>query len=105
MRSWIQDPVTLKLIPKDEYYARETGKRLQIMGDITPFVSPVTGEVIHSRAQLREHNLKHGVTNIADYSPEFFAKKAKERNELLTGKSNRDCRINTILQAIQDHGG
>ena len=108
MRSWIQDPVTHKLIPRDEYYAREGGgnalDRLQIIGDLEPFLSPVSGEIITSRSQLREHNLRHGVTNTADYGPDWFTRKAKERNALLSGTSNKQDRINTLLRAFAQHG-
>jgi hypothetical protein len=97
--------VTLKLIPKDEYFARENEARLQIMGDIEPFLSPVSGELITSRGQLREHNRRHGVTNAADYGPQWFERKAKEREALLTGKSNKQDRIETILKAFAKHGG
>jgi hypothetical protein len=109
MRSWIQDPITHQLIPANEYRRREgtdnTADKVQIIADITPFLSPVTGEVISSRSQLREHNRVNGVTNTADYGPQWFERKAKERADLLTGKSNKKERIETILRAIAEHGG
>lgn len=105
MPSWIQDPLTHKLIPKHEYRPRDAFDRLEIIGDIDPFISPVTGELINSRSQLREHNRVNGVTNMADYGPDWFDRKAKERADLLTGKSNKKERIDTILRAIAEHGG
>jgi len=104
MPSWIQDPKTLKLIPKDDYYRnQDSGSGLQIMGDLQPFVSPITGETIYTRSQLRAHNNQHGVTNLADYGPDWFDKKAKERQQQIKGTKNQ--RIETILRAIAEHGG
>lgn len=56
-----------------------------VIGPLEPFVSPVTGETISSREQLRRHNRAHGVTNSQDYSPEFLARRAKERHREATG--------------------
>ncbi len=103
MPSWIQDPKTLKLIPKEEYYRDQERGALQIMGDLQPFVSPVTGETIYTRSQLREHNRQHGVTNLADYGPDWFDKKAKERQQQIRGTKQQ--RIETILRAFAEHGG
>ena len=58
---YIQDPVTLKLVPAHEYRRPEPSAP-QVLPDIAPFRSPVTGEEITSRPQLREHNRRHGVT-------------------------------------------
>jgi len=40
---------------------------LQVVGDIEPFVSTVDKSIINSRSTLREHNLKHDVTNTQDF--------------------------------------
>lgn len=53
-RSWVQDPHTLKLIPKDEYRPRlEAG--FFVMDDIKPYRSMATGEMVMGRRQHREH--------------------------------------------------
>lgn len=61
-----------------------------VHGDLQPFVSHVDGSEISDRRQLREHNRRHGVTNSADYSPEYMAKKAKERHDRMTGNTKED---------------
>jgi ribosomal protein L35AE/L33A len=64
-RSWIQDPVTHKLIPKEEYESPpEAG--FFVMGDINPYKSMVTGEMIQGRAQHREHLRRHNVVEVGN---------------------------------------
>jgi hypothetical protein len=106
MPSWVQDPNTGKLIPKDEYVPKGASRH-EIMVDIEPFVSPVDGSFISSRSQLREHNKRHGVTNIRDYGDGYFERKAHERNEVLQGKTpqSRKERIEALREAIAKHEG
>lgn len=103
-RSWIQDPETGKLIPKDEYLREQALKSAYTRGDIEPFVSPIDGKPIYSRRQLRDHNLKHGVTDMRDYGPQWFERKAKERADAMTGKSDRAARIDAIRRSLYQHG-
>ena len=64
-RSWVQDPVTLELVPKDEYTPRgPTGPF--ILGDIQPYKSMVTGEMIQGRRQHREHLRQHGCIEVGN---------------------------------------
>lgn len=74
------------------------------MPDLEPFVSPVDGKVVSGRAALREHDRRHGVTNIADYK-ETWEKAAKERARLFTPgtKYDRERRIERIKAAIEQH--
>lgn len=50
---YIQDPVTLKLIPASEYDASPCGP--YVLGDIDPYRSMATGEIVGGRRQHREH--------------------------------------------------
>lgn len=75
---YIQDPITLELVPAHQYRAPAT-KVHEIQGDIEPFVSPIDQTVISSRAHLREHNRRHNVTHANDYSPEFLAQRKRQR--------------------------
>ena len=84
MPKWRQDSKTHKLILIDESPQR-TGSLLGIHGDISSFVSPVDGSVISDRAQLREHNKRNNVVNADEFSPEFYARKAKERADFYQG--------------------
>lgn len=104
MPSWIQDPQTGKLIPKEEYRrGMPLGPRIQ--PDIDAFISPVDGKPIYSRRQLREHNARHGVTNVADYGESWFERKASERAAELKCESSRSRRdrIEAIQRALARH--
>lgn len=74
---YIQHPITHELVPAEEY-ERPSARHHIVQGDIEPFISPIDKTVISSRAHLREHNLRHGVTNSADYTPEFLARRREQ---------------------------
>ena len=102
VKSYIQ--INGKLIPKDEYSGNNVrGLRSpNIIPDLTPFQSPIDGQIITTRSMLKRHNKAHGVTNSADYSKEFMAKKQHEREMRLQGATKDDTaeRIEAIKQAI-----
>lgn len=64
-KSWVQDPETLKLIPKDEYQPRSQAGFF-VMGDIQPYKSMITGEMITGRRQHREHLRQHGCIEVGN---------------------------------------
>lgn len=99
-KSWIQ--INGKLVPKEEAHLYDS-KGVMILPDIEPFKSPITGEVIRGRSHLRQHMREHGVTNIADYSSEYFHKKHIERSQALLGqtKEARAERIAALKQALE----
>ena len=88
-QTWVQHPITGKLIPKDEY-VRPESHTAYIQGNIDSFVSPIDGRVIGDRKHLRDHNREHGVTNSADYSHDFMLKRSGERIERMTGQTKED---------------
>jgi hypothetical protein len=100
--SYVLDSETLKLVPKEEFYSRQRVGAPCVHGDIDSFVSPVDGSIIGSRSDLREHNKKHGVTDMRDYGENYFQKKQAEREAILSGKSRseRQGRIDAIQEAI-----
>jgi hypothetical protein len=98
-KSWIQCTVTGKLIPRDEYVRPSRKSSAMVMGDIKPFVSTVTGEVISTRPQLEQHNKDNNVTNTADFSKEYVAGKANARLRDQAAEGKRD-RIDAIQRAI-----
>ena len=103
---FIQHPETGKLIPADEYVRPDTTKSAYVMGDINPFVSPISKELIDDRGKLRRHNKRHGVTNVADYSPDHFKKaeiNRKNEREGRTAQAKRE-RVETIKAAMHKHG-
>lgn len=64
-KSWVQDPETLELVPKDEYIQRgPTGPF--VMGELQPYRSMVTGEMIEGRRQHREHLRAHGCIEVGN---------------------------------------
>ena len=104
MPSWIQCPQTGKLIPKNEY-VHPDNRAPFILSDITSFRSPIDGTLIDDRGKLRRHNLRHGVTDSRDYSPEYYARKQQQSNETVMGttaKAKRE-RIAEIQRAIALH--
>jgi len=105
MTTWVQDPITHKLILKEEYHSRDKGG-LYIHGNIDPFISPITKEVISDRRQLREHMKEHGVTNSADYSKDFMRKRSTERTNEMVGKTEaaRAERRELINRELRKYG-
>lgn len=64
-KSWVQDPETLELVPKDERVP-STSEAPFIVGDIAPYRSMITGEVIPGRRQHREHLRQHGCIEVGN---------------------------------------
>ena len=100
-RTWVQDPKTGKLIPKEEY-RREVDHSAYIQGDIASFVSPIDGRVISDRSHLRRHNAEHGVTNSQDYSSAFLLDRSKKRVTAMNGRTKEDKaeRISALRRAL-----
>ncbi len=100
--TYIQDRVTGELVLKSDY-VRPGPNAPAVHGDIEAFKSPVTGEVIDDRGQLRRHNKKHGVTDLRDYGPEYFERKTKEMHAERTGQTPgaKKERIENIIHAIE----
>ena len=86
-QTWVQDPITGKLIPKAEYQRGEHKHEHSVQGDIEPFVSPIDGRTITSRSHLRAHNAQHGVTDSRDYSSEFLRQRSDKRVAEMTGNT------------------
>jgi len=101
---WIQDPITGTLIPAAEYIREEYNTPFAIHGDIETFKSPIDGSIISDRKHLREHNIKHEVTDYRDYGDAYFERKANERKAALSCNRPQDRvdRINAIKRAIAE---
>ena len=92
------------LIPIDGSAKRQSGA--VVHGDIQPFVSPVDGSVISDRKQLREHNKWNNVVDAAEFTPEFYAGKAKERENFYLGRhtsAEKQARGEQINEIINQH--
>ena len=102
MPTYVQDKNTGKFVLKGT--ETDDSRWPVVHGDIEPFISPITKEVISDRGQLRRHNAKHGVTDSRDYSPEFMKQRSKERDDEMTGntkaaKRERQQDINHVLRS------
>ena len=65
-RSYVQDPVTLELVPKEDYYRRSDVNAPMVMADIQPYQSMATGEIIGSRSTHRAHLKAHGLIEVGN---------------------------------------
>ena len=87
-----KDPATGKyvLVPVDER-ARQRDAELGIIvrGPSDAFVSPIDGSVISTDRQYRRHMEEHGVVPAAEFSPEYYERKAKERARLYAGERTK----------------
>jgi hypothetical protein len=94
-----------KLIPIEEYHGNNVrGPSTHVMPDIKPFQSPVTGEMITTRPQLREHNRVNGVTNSADYGPNFeYTKKRRKEIELQQKREGKAHRTELLINATDKY--
>jgi hypothetical protein len=81
---------------------REQKSGIHIVEDIEPFKSPVTGEIISSRSQLRQHHREHGTTDSRDYSASYYEKAQRRRELEAQGKraSDRKNRIEILREIL-----
>lgn len=78
--SYIQDPKTGKLVPKDEYYGSSDVDAPMIQPDINGYKSMVTGEWIGSRSQHREHLKQHRLVEIGNETKAHMTKTEPKRD-------------------------
>lgn len=64
-KRFIQDPVTLELVPADEYVAPEVNAPM-VMPDIQPYKSQINGQIINSRSTHRAHLRQNGCIEVGD---------------------------------------
>lgn len=76
--------------------------RYYVQGDLEAFLSPIDGSIVHSRSSLRTHNERHGVVNSAEYSPEYYERKAVERASVPFSKKAREERTAALSQAYDE---
>jgi hypothetical protein len=104
-KTWVHHPITGKMVPKEDF--RPPGPNAPVVhGDLESFVSPVDGSVISDRSHLRAHNSRHGVTNVADYGPEWFERRGKEKYQEQQGKTpeQRRERREAINRTMREKG-
>ena len=65
-RTYVQDPVTHQLVPKEDWHGPSESKTAYVMPDIQGYKSMATGEWISSRSEHREHLKRHGLIEIGN---------------------------------------
>ena len=99
--SYVQDPETGKLVPRDEYIRPDTVNAPMVHGDFKAVKSPITGEEITCRGKLRKHQKQHDIVDSRDYSPEYMKKKENARRTSVQKEMDQSLRNdigNTIDQ-------
>lgn len=94
-----------EMVPVDEAAAKRDG--VIIVREVEPSKSPIDGSVISSHKKYVEHCRKHNVVPAAEFSKEFFERKAKERAKFYNAeysakeKQARKAQIWEIWNAIE----
>lgn len=65
-RTYVQDPVTHELVPKEEWHGPSASKTAYVIPDIQGYKSMATGEWISSRSEHREHLKRHNLVEIGN---------------------------------------
>jgi len=70
------------------------------------FISPIDGQPVSNRAELKAHNKRHGVTNMSDYGEGYFAKRRAEKHQEMLGNTPqaKEERRQLIEQQLYKHG-
>jgi hypothetical protein len=95
---YIQDPVTFKLIPADEYHGPSISTASYIQPDIQPYKSMITGEMITSRSKHREHLRQHNCIEIGN-EIDYAMKNARPKPI-----DDRESRRRTIAEVLNSKG-
>ena len=91
-QSWVQDPETGKLVPREQYRSKRDRTHL-ISPDFYDYQSPIDDAPVHGRKQRREDLARHGCR---EYDPGEKADNARDR-----AKRDRD-EGKAIEQHIRD---
>ena len=66
IQRFIQDPITLTLVPADEYRPPVENRSPLVMPDIQPYRSTIDGSIIGSRSKHRAHLRDHGCIEVGN---------------------------------------
>lgn len=103
MARFVQDPETLELIPYDQWCQRRYANSVPhyyIMGDIEPYQSMITGELIKSRSAHREHLRFHGKEEVGN-DRSTYNKILEGRNDLSSLPGGRKEEIFKAFKAAK----
>lgn len=109
MARYIQDRRTGKILSTEEYYklypAAPRSKLLfTVKGVSEPFRSPVDGSIISSQKDLEKHNQRNNVVSAEEFSPEYYARKEKERQDAIVGPKAVRERCKDIAEVVNSMG-
>jgi hypothetical protein len=76
--SFVFDPIQNKLVPKNEYIDRSDVNAPMVIGDIQPYQSMVTGEMVTSRSVHRQHLKQHGLIEVGNETKYISKQKQQE---------------------------
>ena len=103
---WLQDRDTGKMYPADEAAFKRDNKQGQgfffVRGNIDAFKSPIDGTEIKNNRQYQDHCRKHNVVPSAEFSPEFFERKKRERESFFGGEHTKAQKLRR-KQEIHEH--
>lgn len=77
-------PTQNKFVSFDEYIGPVENRSAFVMGDIQPYKSMQTGEMITSRSKHREHLKQHGLIEVGN-EVDYMIKRSKERTHDFSG--------------------
>ena len=95
-----------KVIEPKRVEVKKANAPMIMNGNFQEFQSPLDGTVISCHSKLRDHNKKHGVTNVADYSSGHFEKRGKEMELEARGQTPQAKRERQqlIAKTLNDFG-
>lgn len=74
--SYVQDPITLELVPKAEYRARRQGAQAPaVFGDYAPYQNMIDFKMVDGRKAHREFLARNGV-EVRDDTPAWMKERA-----------------------------
>ncbi len=76
--SFVWDPVTQAMVPKEEYLENMEALGPMVIPDIQPYQSMATGEMITSRSRHREHLRQHGLVEVGNETKYISQQKSQE---------------------------
>ena len=101
--SFVWDSERGEMVSKDDYYAnRQESNAPMIMGDIQPYKSGVTGELISSRGQHKAHLKQHGMVEVA--GEEKYLQKVRENKKLEAHRHRREQIIDIVVNQKYKQG-
>jgi len=79
--SWVWDNAQGKMVDKNEYVREEVNAPV-VLGDIQPYRSMATGEMITSRSTHRNHLKQHGLIEVGNETKHLEKPQPKADNRL-----------------------